>query len=168
MVLGNQVEWALHVMVVLAMLPEDSRVSTRDMAEFHDVPKDYLGKAMQALARAGLVNTTLGHGGGYALAKPAAQISMLDVIDAVEGTQSTFTCTEIRQQGPCRAAKKEYSPVCEIAKTMWAADKAWRDILRKRKISEIASEVRRKGSSAVNTATSQWLSEHVVAPTSKE
>ena len=69
MLLRNQVEWAIHCCAVLAALPPDQTLATKILAEFHGVPKEYLSKALQSLAQAGLVVGTLGPTGGYRLAK---------------------------------------------------------------------------------------------------
>ncbi|WP_374077123.1 Rrf2 family transcriptional regulator [Bdellovibrio bacteriovorus] len=126
MVLRNQVEWALHCCSVLSGLPPDQYISTKDLAEFHGVPKEYLSKALQALAQAGLVDTTLGPTGGYRLAKSPKDISFLDIVEAVEGTRRTFNCMEIRRNNPCLKKSDKISGVCVIAKVMNRADDAWR------------------------------------------
>jgi Rrf2 family protein len=130
MVLRNQVEWALHCCVILAGMPPDHYVSTKDLAEFHGVPKEYLSKALQALAQAGLVEATLGPTGGYRLAKAAAAISFLDIVESIEGAQSSFKCTEIRGNNPCLPKSHKEKDLCAIAKAMHAADEAWRHSLR--------------------------------------
>jgi DNA-binding IscR family transcriptional regulator len=65
MILGNQVEWALHCVMILASVPEGKRLNSRALAEFHGVPKEYLSKCLQMLSHAGLVHTTPGPYGGY-------------------------------------------------------------------------------------------------------
>ena len=55
MQLKNQVEWALHCCSILASLPEGRYLDTKSLAELHGVPKEYLSKALQALAKAGIV-----------------------------------------------------------------------------------------------------------------
>ena len=69
MILKSQVEWALHCCAILAGLPEGRYLSTKALAEFHGLPKEYLSKALQSLSQAGLVHTTLGPSGGYRLAR---------------------------------------------------------------------------------------------------
>ncbi len=64
------------------------------------MPPAYLAKHLQAMAHAGLVESTPGRNGGYRLARPAAEISLLEVIDAVEGGEPAFRCTEIRRPRP--------------------------------------------------------------------
>src|SRR3954470_19160387 len=100
MILKNQNEWALHCCVLLAGLPPERYLSTKALAEFHAVPKEYLSKALQSLSQAGIVEGTLGPSGGYRLARKASDITFLDVVEAVEGRSSTFTCTEIRKNNP--------------------------------------------------------------------
>lgn len=132
MILKNQVEWALHCCAVLAALPADKRLSTKTLSQFHGVPKEYLSKALQGLSQAGLVDGTLGPKGGYRLSRPAADISFLDIVEAVEGRKNTFNCTEIRGNNPClpHGAAPEPGKPCAIARVMWEADEAWRDKLR--------------------------------------
>ena len=138
MILGNQVEWALHCMVILGSAPEGKLLSSKALAEFHGVPKEYLAKCLQMLSQAGLVTTTTGPRGGYALARAASKISFLDIVEAVEGKKSTFKCNEIRRQNPCLAkADRKFSGVCAIAKVMYDADEAWRKSLRERKLSDL-------------------------------
>ncbi|WP_334183449.1 RrF2 family transcriptional regulator [Novosphingobium sp.] len=125
----NQVEWALHCCAVMSSLPEGRYLSTRSLSEFHGVPKEYLGKALQGLSKAGLVLTTLGPTGGYRLAREAGQITFLDIVEAVEGRKSTFQCSEIRANNPCRPADACDDKPCAVARIMWRADEAWRQSL---------------------------------------
>ncbi len=122
----NQVEWALHCCAVMSSLPEGRYLSTRSLSEFHGVPKEYLGKALQGLSKAGLVLTTLGPSGGYRLAREAGQITFLDIVEAVEGRKSTFQCSEIRANNPCRPSDACDDRPCAVARIMWRADEAWR------------------------------------------
>ena len=102
MQLKSQVEWVLHCCAILAGLPANRYLATKALAEFHGVPKEYLSKALQALSQAGIVESTLGPSGGYRLARAPDQISFLEIVEAVEGKSSTFVCSEIRKNNPCR------------------------------------------------------------------
>ncbi|MES2744489.1 MAG: Rrf2 family transcriptional regulator [Proteobacteria bacterium] len=161
MILGNQVEWALHCCVILASQPKESYVATKYLAEFHGVPKEYLSKALQALSNAGIIEGTLGPRGGYRLAKPANRISFLSVVEAVEGTSSTFVCKEIRENNPCLKKKDRPSAVCAIAKAMYKADEAWRKELRSVSISAVSEELTAKLPADLLKATEAWFSERV-------
>ena len=75
---------AMHTMALLAAYP-DQALATRDMASSLRVSEAHLAKVMQRLGRAGLVNSFRGPKGGFSLAKPGDQITLLDVFQAVEG-----------------------------------------------------------------------------------
>ncbi len=142
MILGNQVEWALHCAMILATVPQGKLLSSRALADFHGVPKDYLSKCLQLLSNAGLVNTTSGPYGGYSLARSPGEISFLDVVEAVEGKKKTFKCSEIRKNNPCLSkADRKFSDTCAIAAIMFDADEAWRSVLRQRKLSDITDKL---------------------------
>ncbi|MDF3818414.1 Rrf2 family transcriptional regulator [Leptospira sp. 96542] len=158
MILGNQVEWALHCVTALASAERGKLVSSKALSEFHGVPKEYLSKCLQQLSNAGIVKTTTGPKGGYCLAKPASEISFLDVIEAVEGRRKTFQCTEIRKNNPCLSEEgKKFDRVCEIAQVMFEADESWRAVLRKRKISEIVDTLTQSIGSEVLAKSTNWL-----------
>src|SRR5207237_7508982 len=92
--LGEPVEWALHCTTVLALLPSDGALPASKLAEFHGVPAAYLAKALQALSREGIVESVPGRRGGDRLAKPPAEITLLEVGGAVEGRDPCVRCTE--------------------------------------------------------------------------
>lgn len=161
MILGNQVEWALHCMTVIGRMPEGVHVSAKLLAEFHGVPKEYLSKAMQALAAAGLVNTTSGPKGGYSLARSPSKITMLDIVEAVEGKKVTFNCQEIRGNIPCKGKPAKSTSVCTIASVMYKADNAWRDVLRKQKLSDMISDVDEVVPAEAMEYSGKWLMDRI-------
>ena len=75
MKLSDGVEWGVHVCSLLAVLPPDSALPAARLAEYHGVPSAYLAKHLQALARAGVLETVKGPRGGYRLARPATEIT---------------------------------------------------------------------------------------------
>ncbi len=155
--LKNQVEWALHCCAVIAALPEGKRISTKALSEFHGVPKEYLSKALQAVSQAGLVEGTLGPKGGYRLARPAQEISFLDIVEAVEGRRNTFNCTEIRGNNPCLEDKSKPAKPCAIARVMWDADEAWRDKLRAVSLMDLQETLLRDIPRAELEKSAEWL-----------
>lgn len=161
MILGNQVEWALHCMATLARLPAERFIPTKILAEFHGVPKEYLSKALQALASEGLLEGTLGPKGGYRLARPAHEVSLLAIVEAVEGSRKTFNCQEIRFNNPCvenmTKAQKGKASVCQIAKVMYQADEAWRRTLREKKLSDIVQDVVDEVPAELLAKSDEWI-----------
>ena len=139
--LSEPVEWALHCTTVLVLLPADAALPASRLAEFHGVPAAYLAKALQSLSRAGIVESVPGRRGGYRLGRPPAAITLLDVVDAVEGDEPSFRCTEIRKRGPARVSSRLYSPVCGIAEAMYRADEAWRAELRRTTVADLLQKL---------------------------
>ena len=58
------------------------------LAEYHAVPGPYLAKHLQALTRAGVLESVPGPKGGYRLARPADEITMLEVVEAIDGPRA--------------------------------------------------------------------------------
>lgn len=159
MQLRNQVEWALHCCAVLAGLPSGRFLPTKALAEFHGVPKEYLSKALQGLSQAGIVDSTLGPSGGYRLAKPAAEISFLDIVEAVEGRSSTFVCANIRMNNPCLPEGFCPSGPCAVARVMWEADEAWRAKLRGVSLATLVGMVAQEVPGEIMSQVADWVAE---------
>ena len=93
---GVGVEYALHCLLYLIDIPAGANLRIKDIALFQGVSETYLQKVFSRLKKAGLVRSTPGVNGGYELARPAAEITFLDVVEAVEGPVSLFQCRNIR------------------------------------------------------------------------
>ena len=98
--MSDTVEWAVHCCTVLGTLPRDQALPAARLAEFHDVPPAYLAKALQAMTVAGITESRPGPLGGYRLARPPAEVTLLEVVLAVDGDDTAFQCREIRRRGP--------------------------------------------------------------------
>src|SRR5256714_14483621 len=107
-------------------MPPDTALPTSRLAEFHGVPVPYLAKHLQAMSRAGILVAGTGPRGGYRLARPAADISVLEVVEAIDGEDAAFQCLEIRRRGPTAVPAREYRTMCGIHRVMVEADSAWR------------------------------------------
>ena len=73
-----------------------------------------------------MLETVKGPRGGYRLARPAAEITVLDVVEAIDGDEPAFRCTEIRRRGPTAMPAREYRMPCGIHRVFTRADEAWR------------------------------------------
>lgn len=142
--MSEGVEWAVHACTVLAGLPEGAALPAARLAEYHGVPAPYLAKHLQSLSAAGVLETTRGRRGGYRLARPAAEVTVLDIVLAVEGEDPAFACSEIRQRGPIGAPPEACRTPCTIARTMWDAEQAWRDSLATVTLADIVADVAAK------------------------
>src|SRR5215470_1776551 len=137
--MGQGVEWALHACHLLAALPPP-----------------YLSKHLQALSRAGITASVPGPQGGYRLARPADQISLLAVVEAIEGSAAAFRCTEIRQRGRASLPPDRYRHPCAIAAAMARAEAAWRRELQAVTVADIMQTVGRRAPVAA-AAVRTWL-----------
>jgi Rrf2 family transcriptional regulator, iron-sulfur cluster assembly transcription factor len=78
-------DYAIRGMVYLAMKPMDQMSLISEMATAIDVSQTLLAKIFQDLGKVGLVKSYRGVGGGFLLGRPAAEISLLEIVEAVEG-----------------------------------------------------------------------------------
>lgn len=89
--ISQTAEYALRAVVTLGSQRGGS-ITTQQIAARTRVPAGYLSKVLQALGRAGLVEGQRGLGGGFALARPMNEITVLDVINAVDPVQRIERC----------------------------------------------------------------------------
>ncbi len=88
---------AIHAMVVAAQKKKEP-VSANEIALLIQSSGNHISKVMQRLVRGGLLNSTRGPGGGFTLKKKPGEISLLDILRAVEGTESAGECPFRRKQ----------------------------------------------------------------------
>ena len=143
MKLSAGVEWALHCCVVLSHAEQP--VPSSRLADLHGVSRTYLAKHLNGLARGGIVRASEGRDGGYVLMRPPADITVLEVVQAVDGTDPAFRCTEIRQQGELAAPAEECRRPCGIARVMADAEAAWRASLADTTIADLAASIDTSG-----------------------
>ncbi len=139
--MGERVEWALHCCLNLAFLGPDDAVPAARLAAFHELPTAYLTKQLQALVRAGIAASVPGPRGGFRLARSPEQITLLDVVVAIEGPEYAFRCEEIRQRGPASGSSGRTQVACTIDVAMRKAELAWRQALAAQTLAEIAATV---------------------------
>jgi Rrf2 family nitric oxide-sensitive transcriptional repressor len=89
--LSQTAEYALRAMVALATTTRDALTAEEIAADSH-VPADYLAKVLRLLSRAGLVRAQRGRGGGFQTARPTNQLTVLEVVSAVDPVQRIKTC----------------------------------------------------------------------------
>lgn len=92
MQLNQATDYAFRVVLFLARLPLNEVASSHVIADRQDIPLRYLQKITRQLAVAGLIKSYRGVVGGFALAKPAQEITLYDVIVAMEGPLAINHC----------------------------------------------------------------------------
>ncbi|MCZ7644245.1 MAG: Rrf2 family transcriptional regulator [Planctomycetota bacterium] len=85
-------EYALRAMAHLAKRPDKEYALARAIGKELDIPPNYLSKVLQSLARAGLLESQRGRNGGFRMARTPKQISLYDILSAVEPMNRYETC----------------------------------------------------------------------------
>ncbi|PXA96201.1 transcriptional regulator [Nostoc sp. 3335mG] len=155
---GPSVEYGLHCLLWL-VAEQPGRASSRDLAQMQGVPQAMLAKIMPRLEKAGIVQSQDGIAGGYELARPAHSITVLDVVDAIEGHRSIFECKEVRRGcalfGDTPPAWS-INGVCRIHAVMLRAEKRMRAELARTTLAELIEGGR---PAAFEASVIEWFSE---------
>jgi len=125
MELTRKGEYAIRGMIYLARLPAGEIALLGDIANSTQAPATFLAKIMQELTKVGLVASTRGAKGGFGLGRPAASISLREVVEATEGPILPNRC--LAKEGLCDA-----SCSCRV-------HRVWRDV--QQQVSEILTQV---------------------------
>jgi Rrf2 family protein len=136
------VEYALHCLVYLIDIPEDSSIGIKELSTFQGISDTYLSKIFTKLSKTGIVSSIPGVKGGYRLAKSPEEISFWDVIKAVEGPKPIFQCKNIKDNGylyreNCCSAPSS----CTINIVMLAAEEKMREFLRGKTLAWLNEEL---------------------------
>ncbi|MFE8697577.1 Rrf2 family transcriptional regulator [Cytobacillus sp. FJAT-53684] len=128
--------YALHTMVYLTIAPKNQTVGVDQLAKVQNLSPTYLSKILTKLVKAGLIESTPGVKGGYSLTKRTTDISFLDVIYAIEGRTSLFSCS--LEHSEARNGE------CLIENVMIEAEKRMTDELANKHIRSIANQIESK------------------------
>lgn len=155
------VEYGIHSLLWLAC-SSGAPVSSRDLADFQGISPSFVAKIFPKHEKAGIVRASEGVRGGYLLARAPEDISVLDIVDAIEGDKPLFDCQEIR--GRCavfgdRPPGWATAGVCAVHAVMLRAEKAMRNALASQSLADIARTVDRKAPPEFSGEVQQWLDE---------
>lgn len=155
------VEYGIHCLVFLVDESGESRESSvRDLAELQGVPHDYLAKVFTKLAKAKLVVATEGVRGGFRLAKPADEITVLDIVTAIDGQKSIFDCRNIRSRCALfdgSAPEWATDGLCGIHNVMLVAQQRMEEALAQQTVLDLARRVGRKAPAEFGAQVSEWM-----------
>ena len=157
---GAGAEYALHSLLILAKT--GAPVSVVDLARFQQIPERYLAKVFTRMKDATLVVGTEGIAGGFALARAAKDIRVVEVLDAVDPDRKLFSCAEIRRN--C-ALFGETPPAwatagsCRIDLFMTEAEDVLRDFLAAKTIADLVCELNCKAPPELAAESSGWFQE---------
>ena len=100
MQITRQADYALRAMLYLARIPENQKAATSQIADEQRIPPSFLAKIVSQLSIAGLIHTSRGARGGVSLSRTPNEISVLEVIEAIDGPISLNACTVSQAECP--------------------------------------------------------------------
>ena len=131
--LSKKTDYALIALTYVTSLGNKA-ASAREIAEKHDVPVELLAKVLQRLVRRGLLASHQGTRGGYQLARRPLQISVADVIQAIDGPVTVTACST--DEGTCDQFAK-----CNVRDPLWRVRERILSALGECTIAELAADV---------------------------
>jgi Rrf2 family protein len=132
--LSKKADYALLAMRHLAARSDRGALSARELAEEYAIPQELLAKVLQKLVRARLLSSHQGIKGGYGLGRPPAEISVADVIQAVDGPLTVTACSEVDHS--C----DQYSK-CNIRDPLWRLKDRIVGALASTSVAELAADM---------------------------
>lgn len=133
MELTHRSSYAIRAVLALARADDSEVVPARMIARDMDIPVRFLPQVLGDLNRAGIVEARLGRAGGYRLSRPAAEVSLLDIIEASEGDARRQTCVLTGQ--PCGTSPDP----CEVHPMFFDAQEAILARLSRTSVAEIVA-----------------------------
>jgi Rrf2 family protein len=124
-------DYAVRAMLALTRGSGNGLLSARRIADAMAIPVRFLPQVLADLQRAGLVEAAPGRSGGYRLARPATSVSLLDVIEAVEGDSRRRSC--VLRGVPCGEDGN-----CDVHDVFFAGQEALRGTFARSSLSELA------------------------------
>jgi Rrf2 family iron-sulfur cluster assembly transcriptional regulator len=131
---GDYAVRAMLALAAAAAAADERPVSVRRIAETMAIPAQILPSVVRELVRAGLLDVVPGRSGGYRLARPAREISLLSVIEAIEGESRRQTC--VLRGGPCGRDGH-----CNVHNAFFAAQEAIRTELRSATLDQLGEGI---------------------------
>jgi len=162
---GSSVEYALHCLLWLAP-GRATPASSRDLADLTGVSPALVAKILPKLEKAGILEALGGIAGGYRLAKPAGEISVLDIVEAVDGGKRLFDCKEVRLKCPLFGADPPTwasQGLCTIHAVMLRAEKSMRREMAQTTLLDISNAVGVKAPDTFGAEIGGWLDDRVAA-----
>jgi Rrf2 family protein len=92
MIFSSPTEYAIRGLSEMAIRENGNRVMLDELVAGTNLPRDFMAKVFQRLVHAGLLRSSKGRGGGFSLSRPAHEITMMQIVEAIEGPQMMDRC----------------------------------------------------------------------------
>ncbi|MFM1653801.1 RrF2 family transcriptional regulator [Brevibacillus sp. B_LB10_24] len=158
---SKSTDYALHALLHLGHSERGNNIGIKELSAILGVSESYLSKIMSKLRQDGIVRAVPGVNGGYELARPADQITFLDVIQVIEGRQQLFECSNsnsrqhqlLAEEGAAERDQKQERPRmngCLVEKVMNGAEQHLHQYLREHTIQSVLDEALKRCNHEVN------------------
>lgn len=125
--ISAQAKYALRALVMLAGVPKGEAMLTAEIAERQNIPKKFLEQILLTLKRAGILQSYRGSRGGYALLKPAREITFAQVLRLIDGPIAPLPCLSLTAYRKCDDCADE--ALCQIRRVFSEVAEASREVL---------------------------------------
>jgi Rrf2 family protein len=136
-------DYAIRSMLYIASFPEGRAVLRSEVSEAEGIPLSFTAKILRSLVRAGVLRSTRGVHGGFTLARPASEINLLQVVEAIEGPIALTACVPF--PGACERASN-----CPASEVWEAVQAEMARILEQATLEVLVSTPRRNGRVSLN------------------
>ncbi|WP_123043336.1 RrF2 family transcriptional regulator [Cohnella candidum] len=156
---SKSTDYALHALIHLGHSERSSNVGIKELSGALNVSESYLSKIMSKLRQDGIVRAVPGVNGGYELARPADQITFLDVIQVIEGRQQLFECSNsnsrqhrlLAEEGGAQGdQQRPIKNECLVEKVMNGAEQHLYQYLQEHTIQSVLNEASQRSNREVN------------------
>ena len=119
MLFSTKAEYGVRLMVELGRQPDGKPVSLAAIAESENLPLSYMEHLVAKLRKAGLVTSQRGAHGGYLLSRPADEIQMLEVVEALEDSIAPMECFHETPEGRVSCSHRDDADHACATKLLW-------------------------------------------------
>jgi Rrf2 family protein len=134
--LSNTSKYALRAVIYLALYASDEKkAGIREIAEKLNIPTPFLGKILQNLAKHQILDSTKGPHGGFCLKRPAMDISLMEIIEVIDGRDIFDTCV-------IRTSKCSYDAPCSLHDKMAPLRSEMKSLFLTESVADLVSEFR--------------------------
>jgi len=137
--LNQATDYAFRSVLYLSLLPRGQVVEAKLIAEEENIPMRFLLKILRLLTRAGFVESYRGINGGYALARPPEEITLRDVIEAIEGPIQINRCLISPEE-----CNKKFSSRCPIHAALFSVQQVLTEEFGRYDFGTLSREVKKR------------------------
>jgi len=135
--LSNTCKYAVRAVIYISVYASDKKkVGIKEISSELDIPSPFLGKILQTIVKHKILNSTKGPNGGFTLSKPPEEISLMDIVEIIDGTDIFTTCL-------IRTSECSDDEPCGLHDNITAVRKQLKSVFINQTVNDLASEFKR-------------------------